>query len=458
MQTNLERINFPPWAKPLSKPARYKILYGGRGGGKSYIYADLLLLMAGSRELRILCAREIQVSIKDSVHRLLADRIQALGMQEYFEVQNDTIKASNGSQFIFKGLKHNISTVKSMAGINIVWVEEAQTVSEDSWSVLLPTIRDQGSEVWLTINPGKRTDATSQRFLLNQPPDTFIRKVNWDDNPHFPDTLDLERRNDKEQRPESYAHIWEGHFQSAGDMVVIPYAWIESAVGLADKLGIQPSGKRYAGLDVAGAELGGDANALALRHGISLEGLETWNGHDTSKTTQRAARSSATFGALECYFDSVGVGEGVNGEWAAMRRRGENPKGMQWHPWNGGAAVLEPDKPTDKGNPLSPKNKDQYQNLKAQGWFALRERFYNAHKAALGQEYDPEQIISINPELSSLNELMAELAQAEHKTSGTGKTMVDKQPDKAPSPNLADSVMMAFWPARGFVYNLHTLM
>jgi len=208
------RIQRPKWAEGLYYPYRYKVLYGGRGGGKSYAIADALLSMAAKRTMRVLCAREYQASIKDSVHRLLSDRIEALQLSGYYEIQRDQIIGLNGSLFVFRGLKHNIASIKSMAGLSHVWVEEAQTVSEESWRVLIPTIRDEGSEIWISLNPGRKEDATSQRFIETMPADCYRRKVNWNNIPGlFPETLNAERKADQERLdPATYAHIWEGAY------------------------------------------------------------------------------------------------------------------------------------------------------------------------------------------------------------------------------------------------------
>lgn len=446
-------VHQPKWAQELWRPHRYKVLYGGRGGGKSYIFADTLLLQGMQRAERILCCRESQSATKESVHHLLTQRIYALGLGGFYKVLENQIRGSNGTTFLYRGLNHNPPALKSTAHITKVWVEEAQAVTEESWQVLTPTIREENSEIWVSFNPGKRSDATSQRFLIHPPENAFIQRVTWRDNPWFPQTLNTERKEDKTKRPDTYAHIWEGDFESAGTLSLIPWLWIEAAVGLADRLNLDVTGRRYAALDVAGAEAGGDANALALRHGISLNALETWNGFDTAQTTQRAIRRAAEFGALDCYYDAIGVGEGITGEWAAMGRRGQRPAGQNWHPWNGAAAALNPDHPLEPGNPNSPKNKDQYENLKAQGWFALRGRFYEAFKATQGLPYDPDGIITLAPNLSNLTPLMRELAQPEQRVSKAGRSRVEKQPAGAPSPNLADAVMMAFWPCNSQAFD-----
>lgn len=210
----MSKANLPKWARPLFDPARYKILSGGRAGGKSYAVADALLIQGAQQPHRILCAREYQASIRDSVHRLLADRIAEMKLDNWYEVQRDAIIGRNGTSFLFRGVRHNIQSIKSMTGITRVWVEEAQTVSEESWRVLLPTIRDEGSEIWLTLNPGREADATSQRFLINPLQGAIKIEVNWSDNPFMPATADDERKRDQALlNPADYAHIWEGAYQ-----------------------------------------------------------------------------------------------------------------------------------------------------------------------------------------------------------------------------------------------------
>ena len=211
--SNTRTIKLPRWARDLAKPSRYKVLWGGRGGGKSYAIADQLLVDGLQKPHRILCAREYQASIKDSVHRLLADRIEHWGLSSFYEIQRDTIIGKNGTAFVFRGVRHNVQSIKSMSGLTRVWVEEAQTVSEESWRVLIPTIRDDGSEIWLSLNPNRKEDATSQRFIESQPDECLSIQINWDGNPYFPDTLDAERRRDRERLDSAtYAHIWEGAY------------------------------------------------------------------------------------------------------------------------------------------------------------------------------------------------------------------------------------------------------
>lgn len=194
----------------LFDPIRYKVAYGGRGGGKSYAIVDALLLLGMRNPLRILCARELQNSIADSVHRLLCDRISFLDLDAFYSITQKSIEGANGTTFLFKGLKHNYREIKSTEGIDICWVEEAENVASRSWEVLIPTVRKGGSEIWVSFNTKNVTDATYLRFVINKPENSVVKKVSWRDNPFFPEVLDIERVDMMQRDKAAYNHIWEG--------------------------------------------------------------------------------------------------------------------------------------------------------------------------------------------------------------------------------------------------------
>lgn len=219
--TSKAKIEFPPKLKPLFKPKRYKVFHGGRGGAKSWGIAKALILMAYSQKIRILCAREVQNSIKDSVHKLLTDQINILGLSAWFDVTREAIKSkTTGSEFIFKGLRLNINDIKSTEGVDICWVEEAQTVSQESWDVLIPTIRKEGSEIWISFNPRDERDPTYQRFVLNPPDNSVVVQINYPDNPFLPDTLRQEMEYCKRVDFEAYQHIWLGKPRAISNAVI----------------------------------------------------------------------------------------------------------------------------------------------------------------------------------------------------------------------------------------------
>lgn len=194
----------------ITENHRYKVAYGGRGSGKSVGFADACLIRALSKKTRILCTRQLQTSIRDSVHKLLCDRIFALGMDKWFEITRESIRCANGSEFLFKGIQNNVMEIKSMEGINIAWCEEAQNVSDESWEILIPTIRKEGSEIWICFNPDREDDATYRRFVKNPPPDCKSVLVNYMDNPYFPDVLRKEMEYCKQIDYPRYEHIWLG--------------------------------------------------------------------------------------------------------------------------------------------------------------------------------------------------------------------------------------------------------
>lgn len=214
------------WAQPLFAPRRYKCLFGGRGSGKSFAVADALLIEGLKRKIRVLCAREFQISIKDSVHALLKARIEVLGLEDFYIVQDATILGANGSSFIFKGVRHNVQSIKSMAGLTHCWLEEAQTVSAESWQVLVPTIREEGSEIWVTFNPLNKTDTVYQELVEKNRDNAYTERVNWDRNPHFPSVLDEERRSMAATDPDAYHHIWEGGFWEKSDAQILNGKWM----------------------------------------------------------------------------------------------------------------------------------------------------------------------------------------------------------------------------------------
>ena len=208
-------IKLPRWSKPLFKPFRYKTLYGGRGSAKSYTVAKVLLLLGVQKKILVLCAREYQNSIADSVHKLLVEQIDVLGLHSEYTYTNTEIVGKNGTQFIFKGVKTNVQSIKSMVGITHLWVEEAQTVSKESLEILIPTIREPESEIWFTFNPLNEDDPVYKMFVdergePNGREETFCLKVNHKDNPWFPQVLRTEMEHCFATDPDLAEHIWNG--------------------------------------------------------------------------------------------------------------------------------------------------------------------------------------------------------------------------------------------------------
>jgi len=214
---------------PLFQRSRYKVPYGGRGGVKSWSIGRTLLLYGAQpslfnydfASLRVLCARETQASLADSVHQLLRDQISMMRLEGHYNITDQFISSVKGSAFTFAGIRQNVNKIKSMEGIDICWVEEAEKISKNSLKVLVPTIRKPGSELWFSFNPDLPTDPIVEHFDLSTPghpgapPDSLIWKVSWRDNPWFAGSP-LEADKDWAFRtdPESARHVWDGEFRT----------------------------------------------------------------------------------------------------------------------------------------------------------------------------------------------------------------------------------------------------
>ena len=207
---SIERIEVPQALLPMLEPHRYKVVSGGRGSGKSWTFARLLILRALERPITIICAREIQRSIRDSVHQLLVNQIDRMGLASQFSVGETEINARNGSRIIYRGLLRNTSALKSTEGVSICWVTQGETVSQRSWDDLFPTIRDPGSEIWVDLNPDSPDDPIYQMAVEHRLPGEWYAHVTWRDNPWFPAVLETERRHMLTANRAKHDHIYGG--------------------------------------------------------------------------------------------------------------------------------------------------------------------------------------------------------------------------------------------------------
>lgn len=215
------KIPTAEWQEPFFAPARYKGAYGGRGSSKSHGMAGMLIeehIM--HPDLKSVCIREVQKSLHQSVKALLEQKIEDFGAGHYFDVQQNMIKAKHGSgMIIFQGMQnHTADSIKSLEGFDRAWVEEAQSLSQRSLDLLRPTIRKEGSEIWFTWNPRHESDPVDL-FLRNgdPPPNSVVKRVNWKDNPWFPQVLQDEMEYDRSRDPDKFAHVWEGEYESLSE-------------------------------------------------------------------------------------------------------------------------------------------------------------------------------------------------------------------------------------------------
>jgi phage terminase large subunit len=215
----LSDVRFPAYYKPFFQPARYKGLYGGRGSGKSHCFAGHAIIRAASEPgFRMVCVREVQRSIADSVKQLLEDKIAAYGLGGMFSTTENEIACKNGSRIIFRGLQnHTAATIKSLEGMDCAWIEEAQTVSRKSLELLIPTIRKEGSEIWASWNPDDPSDPIDVLLRKDMPEGAIVAQVNWDQNPWFPQVLREDMERDRRRDPDKYAHVWAGEYRGLSE-------------------------------------------------------------------------------------------------------------------------------------------------------------------------------------------------------------------------------------------------
>ncbi|WP_205954234.1 PBSX family phage terminase large subunit [Pantoea stewartii] len=437
-----------PHFRPFAESAPYKVAYGGRGSGKSYFFAELAVEISRRIKTVILCTREFQGSISDSVHKLLCETIDRLHYSHEFDIQKNTIiHLATGASFVFSGIKNNVTKIKSIQGVGICWVEEAEAVTKDSWDVLIPSIRgDKHSEIWVSFNPKNILDDTYQRFIVNPPEGAVVLKANYNNNPFFNESpLPAQMAECKRRDYDLYLHIWEGEPVADSDMAIIKPSWIAAAVDAHNLLGFDVAGERRVGFDVA--DEGEDSNALTLRHGSVAVDVQEWDRGDVIESSNRVNLYAEQQQADEIIYDSIGVGAGVKAQLGRIAK--VNIQGF-----NAGGAVLHPESEYLAGK----KNKDMFANIKAQAWWHVRDRFYKTWRCIEARkadpnctlEYKPDELISLSSSIKKLEYLKAELSRPWVDYDGNGKVKVESKKDMKkrgiPSPNMADSLIMAFAP------------
>lgn len=432
------RQPIPSIFRPLVRKHRYKICYGGRGSGKTQSICELLIEISRKGRFGFLCCRELQKSINDSVIKVLTDIIDDKNYIYEFEIQRNKItNLHTGSWFIFIGLKNNPTAVKSIEGVDICFIEEAENVSEESWNILIPTIRRESSEIWINFNPKNILDATYQKFVTNPPSNSVLIKANYTDNPYFPDVLKEEMEECRERDFDLYRHIWLGEPVADSELAIIKPSWIEAAVDSDKKLELDLlSGDSCLGFDVA--DEGEDKNAFCVRKGATLVDMAHWGLGDIMHSTDKVNNYALMNSIDRIIYDSIGIGAGVK---AYLRRLNS----IKSDGFNAGAAVHEPDTEYISGKT----NKDMFENLKAQAWWNVRNRFENTYLAVKhGRKFKSDQLICIKSNIKELEYLKAELSRPQIQYSKNGKVMCESKEHMKKrgikSPNLADAFVMAF--------------
>ncbi len=433
----------------LLYPKRIKVPFGGRGGAKSEEIAEILVWFAWQHGDKILCGREFQNSMEESSYALIVAKIEKFELQNFFDVQANAIYGRNGSCFKFAGLSRNITSLKSKFGYNKVWIEEGENISDNTWKVLIPTVRAEGSEIWVSFNPNESDAPTYLRFVtpylnaLNsqgfyEDDYIYVKKVSWRDNPKFPEVLRVEMERDKKNNYKKYLHVWEGECNSDYEDSIIEPEWIDAAIDSHIRLKYFPRGDKVLGFDPA--DVGSDAKSVTRRYGMLVEDVKRWNHGDLDDAINMTFDDAFEFRADIVVYDSIGVGAGVKvglKERISGRDIDVQGFGAGDSPWPG---IYMNDR----------KNEDVFRNLRAMGWWLLRDRFERTYKAIMkGEYYDPATMISLSSEIKDLAQLKTELVRQQRKRVAGSKMIQlvskeDMRKNGIPSPNMADSLMMSF--------------
>lgn len=308
MQNDTITARIPKVFAPLlTAKKRIKLFYGGRGGGKSYAFADSLLIKGRMDKLLIACLREVQESIKDSVYRLLCERISFYQLKDYEIRESRIINRISGTEFIFKGLRDNdIQKIKSLEGVDIAWIEEGQSISKKSWEILSPTIRKDGSEIWISMNREEENDPLW--IILGEHPDerTLVTKVNYTDNPFCPEELIFQAEKCRRDNPEDYLHIWQGLPRKSGALKLIEPSFVRRAFAPKNIISHLPL---IIGLDIA--RFGDDRTVFCLRQGRVCHGFKTLKHQDVVSIADYCQNLIGEYKPTRIFLDAGGVGAGV---------------------------------------------------------------------------------------------------------------------------------------------------
>jgi len=439
----------------------YFIPYGGRGSAKTWSFLDAVVVEASLRPVRVLCAREIQESIDESIKAEIEAAIENRGLQWFFRILKKEIIARNGSKFIFKGIKNNIRNLKSICDVDILIVEEAEAVSKNSWDKLLPSIRPRkpfgkrGKHPIniIIFNPDDELDDTYQRFIINTPPRSVVRLINWRDNKYFTDYLNGLRLHSLKTRPlKDHEHDWEGKPKAQSDNVIIDRDWIRAARFASRNPDFIHCGTRKVAYDPAGQ--GKDANASVYADGNIIKSIDEWvRSPDLRQATERSFDDAVEREVADFVYDTCGgYGDGVSVFVDDRKKELESveniPFDIEIFPFDAGSAVVNPDHEmpgTDKTWG------EQFSNAKAQAHAITAQKLYNTFRFIVLGERDiqPTEMMSIDIEDNEqFKKLTIELSCPLWVKSRTNsKKKVESKKDMLkrtglPSPNIGDSIHM----------------
>ncbi len=434
----------------------YKLLKGGRFSSKTQDAGGMAAFLARNYSVKFLCIRQFQNRIADSVYTVIKQKIEEAGWRDEFDIGVSVIRHKRtGSEFLFYGIARNIEDIKGTEGVDICWIEEGEGLTEDQWSIIDPTIRKQGAEIWILWNPNLATDFVQVKLPMLLGDSCIIRHINYTQNPYLSDTARQKAERLKLADPDAYRHIYLGQPLSSDEMSIIKHKWIEAAIDAHLHIADFPmGGGRFGGFDVSGGVEGdvlapreNDPNAMCWRHGCIVMGLDEWQDENPNKAADFAYRIAIQNQLEMLSVDDIGVGASVPGE--LRRLEGDALKishkahRMQFEGWTASESPANPDREYMPGKTHA----DMWANKKAQGWGLLADRFKNTWQARNGLPYNQDMLISIPAGLNLREKLETELAAPRTRVINgragvESKLMLKKR--GIPSHNLADACVMAF--------------
>lgn len=439
---------------PDGTPVRNRVLEGGRSSSKTHDAAGFVIWLATKCRIRVVCARQFQSKIEESVYAVLKLKIYEGDLQDEFRIlDNKIIHRFTGSEFSFYGLWRSIDEVKGLEGVDILWIEEAHNLTEEQWRVLDPTLRKNFSQFWIIFNPNLATDFVWKRFVLNPPIGTIHRKINYTENPFLSDTIKRVIAAAEAEDPDEFAHVYLGVPRDDDDNVIIKRSWIMAAIDLHKRLGITPSGMKRIGFDVA--DKGKDKCATIETIGTLAWRADLWKAREDEllKSTGRVWAQADESQALIIY-DSIGVGAGTGAHINALNAEPlhATKRNIGHVGFNAGGAVHDPDAMYRNLK----HNKDQFSNIKAQTWWYVADLFRNSYNADKEQKagqpcrFKDDEMIFIDSDMAFLTKLIDELATPLQDYDNAGRVKVESKKDLAKreiaSPNLADAFVMNYAP------------
>lgn len=394
-------VTIPTRFEPLlKKQCRYKLYWGGRAGGKSFAFADSLLIRARMEKIFVACVREIQDSIKDSVYKLLKDRAEHYGFDDFRFYEDRVENIVTGSKFIFKGLRdQNSQNIKSLEGVDVCWIEEGQSISKKSWEILDPTIRKKGSEIWVSMNREEENDPIWKAIGANPDERTIVVKVNYYDNPHCPEEMKYLAEKCKQENPDDYEHIWLGAPVNQGSTKLIA---VKDVIKAFEQKMTSSTSPLVIGVDIA--RFGDDKTVICYRRGRYCFDLKEFCHLDTVALANKLTAIIKESKPARVFLDMGNTGAGVY-DILIDRGYGQTVRGVNF----GGKAI----------------NEDRYFNKRAEMWANANEWLKQELPVQL---FKDDELLD---DLCSVNKMYDSKGRLQLESKDKVKERIGRSPDKA---------------------------